>query len=74
MPPLKHVGCVRNFIVSGFKWRRVIKKYGSSKNKQVIIKERKANGVCVWSGWGGGVGRESQQELLCQIFRRIKSL
>lgn len=25
-------------------------------------------------GGGGGVGRESQQELLCQIFRRIKSL
>lgn len=30
---MKDVGCVKNYIILAFKWRSVIKKYGSSKIK-----------------------------------------
>lgn len=40
MPPIRHVGCVRTFIISVVKWRRVIKNHGSFKNKKLLEKKR----------------------------------
>lgn len=44
---MKYLGCVRNFIILVFKWRRVIKKYGWFENK-FIIEEERMECLCVW--------------------------
>lgn len=64
MPPIRHVGCVRNFVISAVKWRRVIKNYGSLKNKKLLEKRMSVHMEV----------RESKQKLFRQIFHQIKSL